>query len=148
MPSLPTPELERIADERRQAGDRLVAEMNRWLAESFPKLILLQFKARIATPEDPMPDSVIERIYLSNAEGQRIYLPVDVARTTQDIEYNRQDLRSKYKGVMGVEYSPDDHERLLAVGFHLLEIKGPFYFHEVLREDSDDEPADTDVAAD
>lgn len=139
MPSLPTPELERIAEERRKAGDRLVAEMNRWLAESFPKLILLQFKAKIATPEDPMPETVIERIYLSNAEGQRIYLPVDIERTTQDIEYNRQDLRKKYQSVMGVEYRVEDHERLLAVGFHLLEIKGPFYFHEIHREDTGDE---------
>lgn len=117
-----------------QAKQRLVAYLNEELATRFPTLFLIEFSAATSQPDTPMPENMISEILLTNAQGVQIALLADLERTKRDVQYNTNRIRENYLQVTGVEYNPEDHEWLIATGFHLLGTRGAFYSHEVQRD--------------
>ena len=117
-----------------QANERLVAHLNKELAQRFPALFLIEFSAVTNKPDMPMPDNMISEITLTNAQGVQIALLADLERTKRDFQYNTNRIRENYVQITGTDYSAADHEWLIATGFHLLGTRGAFYSHEVKRD--------------
>lgn len=121
------------ADALEQAKDRLLVHLNQELADRFPALFLIEFSAATSQQDTPMPDNMISEILLTNAQGTQLVLLSDLERTKRDVQYNTNHIRETYSQVTGTEYDADDHEWLIATGFHLLGTRGAFYSHEVKR---------------